>query len=343
MYLMRASLLNCWVSAFIISISACAGAADFKWVPDKENPEDMGTVVVDGEIKLKDHKKLLAALGKKTSKIGNPQLVQLNSKGGNFEESMQIAKIVREKSLATRLAPGAVCLSACSIIFMSGSSFNNSFFLKNRAMHPSATLGFHAPTVSAAAGKFDSSDLENAYSSAVEQIGKKFMAAARYRDESWPNPLIKPGLINEMMIRRGGNYYFVDTVGKAAEFEIDLLGAAGPANLSGANRRHACENAISMVSDSAVAEGALKYWLSGNEAQKIDAESGLTIYSYELNRHKGRFCDVTPRDRSAREKDPYASLESGVLVGVGGAEQQLYVPDWYFWASDKQITTIPTQ
>jgi ATP-dependent protease ClpP protease subunit len=329
-----------------VALLACLGmaalpisatAAQFKWVPPDPATDFEGTVLVDGTIEPDDHKRLLEALGEHKAGTAWPIYMQLNSGGGNYEEALRIVEIVRSENLSTRLGPKATCLSACAIIFMSGSTHNNSFYIKSRSMHPTAILGFHAPDITIKGGNFDSADLEDAYSRALEQVGKALMSVARYRDESWSNPLIKPGLINEMMIRRGKNFFYIDTVGIAAEYEVELDDALGPPRMTAANHQNACLNAIAQVTDSSVAEDALKYWLGIPEvskSQKRDSGTGRVKYTFELNRHKGRFCDVTPSG-----KDNQAE----VGIGVGGTDQTVFIPDWYFWPSNTKLAAVPTR
>jgi len=338
------------ISALIalLSVSPRGNAAEFTWTDPPETEMIVGTLTMTGVLEAGDHKRFLSALGgREGGGKGYDLNFLLSSKGGNFEEALRIAEVVRDKNLSTHLNAGSVCLSACSIIFMSGRSFNNSFFIKHRSMHPTATLGFHAPTIAArGGGGFDASDIDRAYSSAIEQIGKKLLKLGRYRDESWSNPLIKPSLVNEMMMRRGDNYFYIDTVGKAAEFEIEILYAGGPSRVASQELISACQNAISMYVDSEVSADALEYWLKGDPTRKPQSDSTLVTHTFELNRAKGRFCDVTPQLTPASDVvDRYSIGSSNVVVGAGaegaGGERQLYVPDWFFWPSDKTLATLP--
>ena len=301
--------------------------------------ERVGTVYLEGEIEPNDHKKLLDVLGDNGGQKGIPLYIELNSKGGNFEEAIKIADVARERVLSTKLGPGSTCLSACAIVFMSGMNYNNSWFVKSRIMHPTAVLGFHAPSMSAGGGNFDAADLEAAYSRGVEQVGKKLLAVARYRDAAWTNPRIKPSLVNEMMVSRGSNFFYIDTVGKAAEFEIDLDGAIGPSAATQPNLRNACRNAATSVADADVGEQAGE-WLKDYAAiERIDPENEVKVQSFEWNRLKGRFCDVEVRTHFADRNSEYDE-ENFIKVGVGGSTQSVSAPDWYFWPSDTKLTAI---
>ena len=327
----------CWAAIGLCCLAAPTSAAEFR---RDRGEEIVAPVYMDGEIEPGDHKKLLDILGEDVGQKGMPLFIQLNSKGGNFEEAIKIADVARERFLSTKLGPGSTCLSACAIVFMSGMNYNNSFFTKSRVMHPTAVLGFHAPSITSGGGNFDAADLEAAYSRGVEQVGKKLLAVARYRVESWTNPRIKPSLVNEMMMARGSNLFYVDTVGKAAEFEIDLDGAIGPPAATQSNLRNACRNAAASVADAAVGDEAGE-WLKKFEAtERIDPENEAKVQSFEWNRAKGRFCDVEVRTHFADSNPEYEYEENLIKVGVGGSTQSVPAPDWYFWPSDTKLTSI---
>jgi hypothetical protein len=336
----RAMALLVSIASLIFITATASPAAEYVW----KGKEDDGAVFVDGEIQFNDHVKFLAALGDRRGSPGLPVTVQLNSEGGNFEEALKIAAIVQDRLVTTALAPHATCLSGCAIIFMSGRSSNSSYFMISRHMHPTAILGFHAPATSAMGGKFDSEDLQSAYSLAVDQVGKKLMDIARFRDESWNNPVMKPGLVTAMMSHSAGNFFFIDTVGKAAEFEIELDEAGGPKLLDTGSRLSACQNTTANVKDSSIADFAFaKGWSPSDETKKRDHQSGLTTYSFEVMRGKGRFCDVTPRKYfGAVPPRSYPIDVNRVTIGVGGGGTlEIVVPDWYFWSAETKLASLP--
>jgi hypothetical protein len=336
----RTMALLALVASLIFIATTASQAAEYVW----KGGDDDGALFVDGEIQFNDHVKFLAALGDREGSPGAPVTIQLNSEGGNFEEALKIASIVQDKLLTTALAPQAICLSGCAIIFMSGRSSNSSYFMISRQMHPTAILGFHAPANPTMGGKLDSEELQSAYSSAVDQVGRKLMDIARFRDESWRNPVMKPGLVTEMMSHSADNFFFIDTVGKAAAFEIALDEAGGPTPLNSENRRSACQNAIANATDSSIADSAVRDWLSSDETAKRDGQSRLTTYSFEGMRGKGRFCDVTPRKYFGAvppSSEMFATMESNVTIGVAGATQEIEVPDWYFWPPYTKLASLP--
>jgi hypothetical protein len=66
--------------------------------------------------------------------MGALKLVHLNSSGGRIEEAQRIGDLIKGRNLDTYVADS--CLSACTIIFLSG---------KNRLITQNAKIGFHQP------------------------------------------------------------------------------------------------------------------------------------------------------------------------------------------------------
>ena len=326
----------CWAVIGLCCLAAPISAAEFK--RDRGEDEIVAPVYIDGEIEPGDHQKLLDILGDDAGQKGMPLFIQLNSKGGNFEEAIKIAGVARERFLSTKLGPGSTCLSACAIVFMSGMNYNTRYFVKSRIMHPSATLGFHAPTITAGGGNFDAADLEAAYSRAIEQIGKKLLATARYQDQSWTSPLIKATLVNEMMMTRGNNYFHIDTVGKAAEFEIELDGAIGPPEASVAFMKNACRNATLTAYDTSVGEGVMEFLRETEPDRLSDPDNNGTVYRFPLG--KDRYCDVNPRS----DFGTYSEFEgNSISVYVGGSTVPVYAADWFFYPSETKLVSIPVR
>ena len=66
--------------------------------------------------------------------MGALKIIHLNSQGGRIEEAQRIGDIIKKRNLDTYVANS--CLSACTVIFLSG---------KNRFITKSAKIGFHQP------------------------------------------------------------------------------------------------------------------------------------------------------------------------------------------------------
>ncbi|ORE92804.1 hypothetical protein [Aurantimonas sp. 22II-16-19i] len=81
-------------------------------------------------------------------------MLTLDSPGGSFGEGIAIANLMREKSVAAIVEDGAVCLSACALAWLGGSSFHATGGVGtyvDRYVEPGGRIGFHSPYISPAA------------------------------------------------------------------------------------------------------------------------------------------------------------------------------------------------
>ncbi len=283
-----------------------------------------------GEIDVDDHKKLLAALGDREVQKGLPIYLDLDSKGGNFEEGLKIAQIALDKRLSIRLGKNADCLSACAIIFMAGSRFTTVGSTLERRMHPTAKLGFHAPTLDVGGGTSSVEEMNEAYDEAVEGIGSKLLAIARFRGRIWNNPLIRSDLVNEMMLRRGTNFYFIDTVRKAVMNEIELDDAGGP-SINDDAVKDACANFLALHSSSQLADDT---WYG---PIKKTHDSELVTYEVPLNR--GQCIAAVPVDGDTGGPLGFGSVS---ISEVNGEKGTYYLAEaWGFWPGAKRLESLP--
>jgi hypothetical protein len=83
--------------------------------------EGKSVLVLSGEITSGDTERLLAEV--KTAMNDRRVIagMQLSSPGGNVEEGFKLARVVRNAKIATIVADGAMCASACFIVFAAGS------------------------------------------------------------------------------------------------------------------------------------------------------------------------------------------------------------------------------
>ncbi len=78
--------------------------------------------------------------------FGGASRLRLNSPGGSFREAMTLSNLVRDLGLITYVGAGDECLSACALVFMSGTEGGgDGSHMINRIMNHQATIGFHAP------------------------------------------------------------------------------------------------------------------------------------------------------------------------------------------------------
>lgn len=168
---------------------------------------------------------------------GQPGMVAvrvcLNSEGGNLYEASKIAEYFRfgplldGRGIQTGVARGHICLSACSIIFLSGgwsfflgyednADIGNVFAGKNSLLHPAGRLGFHAPYIPIGAGNYSVEELRQYWISAlssnrliIEMIDKDIIS-------------MNNRLLADMLGHVSASTLTVDTVSDAVRWNIEV-------------------------------------------------------------------------------------------------------------------------
>jgi hypothetical protein len=165
---------------------------------------------------------------------GDLRVLSLNSKGGDFDEAIELAGYLAKNSVQTVLLEGAVCESACAIVFMAGRSPSaGAPAFPSRHMHVTARLGFHSPV--AVNFKLPKGDelltrqealkwANEKYELAIHQLGRLLTAPAT-SVLRWP-----PSLLGEMLLTPGepGSFRYIETIDDAGRWNIGLMGVPDP-------------------------------------------------------------------------------------------------------------------
>jgi hypothetical protein len=108
-------------------VATPATAAEFKRAPKADGPD---IITISGVIEQGDDKKFVGLTwGLKDA------IVVLNSRGGYISAAINIGLRVRSHNYETRVHSGAICNSACTLIWLAGT---------HRHMDPTTRLGFHS-------------------------------------------------------------------------------------------------------------------------------------------------------------------------------------------------------
>jgi hypothetical protein len=99
-------------------IQAAEGASIYK--SKVKNTTSVYEILIDGTIEPGDSDKFVRMFFEEPS--GAIVRVRLNSRGGDVSESLQIAGVVKDLVLSTRVDAGATCASACFFIWVAGAS-----------------------------------------------------------------------------------------------------------------------------------------------------------------------------------------------------------------------------
>ena len=190
------------------------------------------SVILEGPIESGDAETLEQVIVEAFKLSGEPygNKLCLNSPGGDFREAVEMVEVVRSFGIATYLEENSQCLSGCAFIFMAGTFRSSDFFIPQRSMHASAELGFHAPYLRAEnlpQTEFSSKDIVDSYRAALEATQKLIDIFVRprshryhYERELW----LKPSLIRVSLAQNSDDFFYVDTVGKAGNFDIPVYG-----------------------------------------------------------------------------------------------------------------------
>ncbi|MDA7430765.1 hypothetical protein PGB28_20075 [Primorskyibacter aestuariivivens] len=172
------------------------------------------------------------------------QFLCVASPGGSFSEAIKLGKILIKEGIGTRIEAGQSCLSACAVAFMMGSKF---FYEgvgdgqnANRHMHVTSRLGFHRPELKLAQeGVFDTAAVEQSFDVAI-QATLEFVRVAN--EGSGISTMVPPDLIEAMFEHKGEDFYFVETTGQTARWDIKVDGLNLPHVMTPLAAWYACAN-----------------------------------------------------------------------------------------------------
>jgi len=155
-------------SAFLIATLAGAGpsrAADIT----VSHADSIDIVHVDGRITQEDSDKFDRVTQSLGEMFNRPVIVILNSPGGEILASLEIGETVRSHGFATGVVNNALCASACSMIWVAGTS---------RFLGNSAKLGFHAAYTISADDKKESGQANALVGAYLTKLGLSYAAVA---------------------------------------------------------------------------------------------------------------------------------------------------------------------
>src|ERR1019366_2571432 len=165
---------------------------------------------LSGEIKKGDAEKLA-----KTLVLSHPfgTFLYLDSPGGDIEEAMRIASLAKALHLATVVASGGSCASACFFIFLAGENhLATGKFDRRMPKREAGYIGLHRPYLkSDPFKKSGSADAETRQHEVMKKTGTYL------RDEDVPQRLI-----DLMMSRPSNDIYWM------TQDDIDQLGSFSP-------------------------------------------------------------------------------------------------------------------
>jgi hypothetical protein len=187
-------------------------------------------------------------------------VVCLDSPGGSIAEALRLADVLRENTIGTKLTAGARCESACALVFMAGSFFaHESGRYKWRIIHPTARLGFHAPSLLVPDGQYSAESVTRSYGLAMETLARTIEDLMMNR-EFEDGEHLKPSLMAAMLRTPPDSMMYVETVDQAGRWGITV----GPVRKTGLTMREldfrrACVNEKAWQQDQSAVQTE-DYW-----------------------------------------------------------------------------------
>lgn len=209
----------------------------------------------------------------------NPALC-LDGPGGSLDEGVKIAELLGQHAAATVLPAGAECLSACAVAFMGGSFAWYEYRFNLRVMHPTARLGFHAPALNIADGAYDAGAVTQAFDVAVNAIARITGDLDEIYVSSSANKFPR-SLLAQMLVHRGEDYLWVDTVEKAGGWDI-WVSTDGQPVLDDARLIQACKAAERWLADRPKMEFVVDDWALDTYGQVTGGGEKWTVRYDEL-------------------------------------------------------------
>lgn len=207
--------------------------------------------IVAGDLRSLQAK--LPDLRAQSKQTGQRLALCLDSPGGSLLEATRIAAFIETNRIGTVVDDGAVCLSACSVIFMLGAQDQpgtsltvdigeNRVLLEfSRRLHVNGSLGFHRPDFSLADGTYTAQDVKQSFDLAI-LASLEFLKIANRWKISEGAPAMKADLIEALLSHEGQDFFYIDTVDKAGRWDIEVFGYDAPDRLSAREAMNACDN-----------------------------------------------------------------------------------------------------
>jgi len=150
----------------------------------------------------------------------------LDSPGGSLAEAVGMADLLVKdfgssywiNSLGTAVPPGAICESACAVFFMAGGEDTESDIgrVADRVLHAKGRLGFHSIALVLPEASYSRDDVGKAFGLALKSVGAVAIRMEALR--------LRLSLLQTMLATAPDDMYYVETIGDAVHWNIQLAG-----------------------------------------------------------------------------------------------------------------------
>jgi hypothetical protein len=220
---------------------------------------------------------------------GHAATLCLDSTGGEVEEALEIARFIRDKAdaITTVVQNGAVCKSACALIFLAGRERSRLGPQPGRYLEPQGRLSLHPtffPKISDQ--KIDELLKSNQRDQLLSEFYSKGLSNVQqiidtYRAPSWfadyaGKPFTSPSLFLEVFSQSPDEWLCIDTIDKVGRWNIRLLGYDKTAVSRDQKYYNACRNIYLWTRDE---NASNSYYFNGlntvGKAKKISSKKTI--------------------------------------------------------------------
>lgn len=237
------------ITKCVVKLSGRIDEGDYEKLIDKLAPRDRSEDYVD-------FYNGLAFTQLQNKGFGSSYRICLDSKGGSFSEAIKISNLIYQ-SLGTVVPENSKCLSACALIFMTGSfEGEEGGTITDRHMHTSSSVGFHAPSLNFGL-KGTPEIIKTAYAAAIADMASII--------ENLTILNMRRTLVAWMLRTPPDDMFLIDSVGKATRFQISVYGAKAPNKFESDFIANACSAAVMDITDEFSQYGLAAFDLYGIE------------------------------------------------------------------------------
>lgn len=323
-------------------VFACAGILLTAWLQGAVRAAEISVVKrpqcylqLEGQIEAGDADKLqkvLAVVDDDESLIGDiTRAVCLNSPGGSLSEGIKLAKLVFSSHLPTFVDKNEVCNSACSLVWLGGSEFEDSHYA-SRKLNALGKLGFHAPYIPIREGEYTNSDVEKGFRLGVRAIAMLMEIPFTDGLGGYQTDIVPRALLPEMLQKEPNEFASVDKIEDALVWGIEMVGMSDPPFDKNATLCNVCRNyetAESQIRNNGRTCEDARQTIKGNKVtyslDAFDAEGTSTCFA-KGTISNGRLHEVllqmAPSDETPKASD-YIQVDS-----------------WYGYDADTAIASV---
>lgn len=332
----RSALAALSLFLFLVPLSAAAAT-----ITRSEDPVMGCRVLVQGPIRDGDADTLRAVfeeIGETFDYTPVGRRVCMDSPGGFLREALAMANLIAEWRVGTAVPEGATCESACAVMFLAGRYGHpeaGGAFSPDRILHPRGKLGFHAPSLQLGDRAYSRDEVDKAYAIALDSM------AEILRHRASMGTAVPDSLFLDLLGTPPFRMTYVDTVGKAAQWQIAVAPVQFPNGDSRTELSNACWQADS---------GLLDYELSTEYFRMLDftfeeiTADSLYALSDRTFRYEGSARCELRLYANGGFGDGEPTAYSGVADYTGGATDQdirATVYPYMLYDSQTPIASLP--